>query len=154
LIYLALVVALVLAALVKKASRPLALVLFVNMVVTVLLQEIVSYQPMMYVDAIAFNAMVILMFKRPSWWGILATALLGLSAVAHLAYYGMGEARFDYRYWHMYALQALYLTAVVVILFGGYDVWQRLASLLDRLRRVLAHSTGLVWASRAADRTP
>lgn len=151
-IYLLLVGALVLLALANDSARPLAMVLALNMMATILLQEVIAYQPMMYVDAITFNLMVILMFKRPSWWGIVATALLGLSSVVHLAYYGMGEDRYDFRYWHMYALQAFYLAAVVAILFGGYDVWQRVASFLDRIRRFHRHPSRLGWAGRSADR--
>jgi len=153
LIYLALVAVLLLLALASKTAWPLALVLIANMAATVALQEIVAYQPMMYADAITFNAMVVVCFWRRKWWAMSATALMGLSSWVHFAYYGLGDNRYDFRYWHMYALQAFYLAAVVVILFGGYDVRQFVASILDRLRGSDRNATGLVWADRRADRS-
>ena len=153
-LYLSLVAVLVAVCLCIERARPLGIVLSVNMMATIILQDFVSYHSMMYADALTFNVMVIVTLWRPNRYRWVASALMGLSCVAHLAYYGMGEDRHAYRYLHMYALQAVYLASVVAALLGGFDVKQFLASLLDRLRGVCNDAPRLGWARRSDYSSP
>lgn len=145
-IYLIVTAGLLAAAFIREPSRPVALVLAINMLATIFLQETVAYHAMTYVDGLAFNAIVLAVLHRPKWWNVASAVFMGLSCVVHLAYYGLGESRYDYGYWHMYSLQALYLAAVVAVLFGGFDVRQFVASILDRIRGLRHHPSGVVCA--------
>lgn len=153
-IYLGLVAVMLLLALASKASWPLALPMASCMLATIVLEGIVAYQPMMIADALTFNAMVaVCCLKRRHVWSVVATALMGLSVFVHFAYYALGDQRFAFSEYHMYGLQIFYAASLAVLLIGGYDVRQFLASLLDRLRSVGRDGSGLGWAHRRADRS-
>lgn len=145
-IYLTLLGVLMALALLNRGARVFAIVLAAVWIATDLMQRADLYEQMPYVDAVAFNAIVILMLRRPSWWSGVVSGLSCVTMLVHLAYWHAYYLGLWFGVEYMYALQGLFLISVAVLVVGGYDVFERLGSILASLRNGANRFTGPVWA--------
>lgn len=129
----ALAVAFVLA-LVNRESRLLAVWMAVDAVATMILQDHELFKWMMLADATLFSVMSIATLGEETRWKLASCGLIGLGVLVHVAYYSLGDARYEFSYLHMYAEQWLFLLAMTALAGGDDNVWQRLSRLLERLR--------------------
>lgn len=143
-----------LAALLRPAASIFAMCMAADFIATMILQDRVAFHLMMLVDATLFSVMGILCICDPRRETLVSTGLIGLSVLVHVAYYALGDARFEFRYEHMYGEQGLFLLAMAALAVGDDNVFQRLSRSLDRWshnrRSGRNHAAGPVWIRSGA----
>ena len=145
-IYLALLGVLMALALLNRSARVFAIVLAGVWGATAAMQHFALFEQTPYVDAVAFNALVILMLRRPSWWSGVVCAISCVTMIVHLAYWQAYYLGLWFGVEYMYALQGLFLISVAVLVIGGYDAFERLGSILASLRNGADRYAGAAWA--------
>ena len=146
-----------LAALLRPAASIFAMCMAADFIATMILQDRVAFHLMMLVDATLFSVMGILCICDPRRETLVSTGLIGLSVLAHVAYFSLGDARFEIRYMrnvHMFVEQGLFLLAMAALAVGDDNVFQRLSRSLDRWshnrRSGRNHAAGPVWIRSGA----
>ena len=104
-----------------------------------------------HIDAASFWLLAALAYNRPTWWGV-TTAVCALVSVGFQMVYWLFYANGFYVEGLFRNVQTgVFLIAVMALLWGSYDVNQRMGSLLARLRRSSVGVSGSVWAGRGSD---
>ena len=117
----------------------------VDSIVTVILQDHALFKWMMLADATLFSVMSIATLGQETRWKLASCGLIGLGVLVHVAYYSLGDARYDFSYSHMYAEQWLFLLAMTALAGGDDNVFNRLRGLLERLRGSRRNAPRPLW---------
>lgn len=143
-----------LAAIFRPAATLFTICMALDFFATMALQKAGLFPQMMVADAFLFSAMGLLCLCEPKRETTIATGFIGLSVLAHVAYYALGDARFEFRYEHMYGEQVLFLLAMAALAVGDDNVFQRVARSLDRWGNNRGggrnHAAGPVWIRSGA----
>lgn len=151
-VYLAALAVAFVLALANRESRLLAAWMVADVIATMVLQDHELFKWMMLADASLFSIMSIATLGEETRWKLMSCGLIGTGVLVHVAYFSLGDDRYDFSYFHMYAEQWLFLLAMTALAGGDDNVWQRLSRLLERLRGSDRNAPRPVWvrAGRSA----
>jgi len=93
-----------------------------------------------YIDAFSVYPLTYLAWRRPTWWGIATAACALVSVVFQMLYWFAYGSGFYISGLFRNGLTVIFLIAVLALLWGSYDVHQRMGSLLARSRGLLGGS--------------
>lgn len=150
-IYFGALFALTALAVLNRAARPYAFALLFIWGLTWALEDFGLGYLTSLSDGVGFSLIAMLNWSRKTWWTqaclSISIGTIAIHGVAWMTYYTFG---LWYGYEYADALRTLFLIQMLVLVWGGYDVVQRMADFVSRHGNV----HGLLAGHRGFARRP
>jgi len=127
---------LIVLALLKRASFPLALTLCLVWLIDAILAGEGNYLAIPWVDVLAVYPVVMLARRNLKWWSVACVVLSLFVLPVHLWYWSLWSIGQWHPETYKLAANTLFLASVAVLVMGNYDIAAFVGRVLERLPRL------------------